>query len=205
MDAMLSAAAECCHIGGELYVTAQGREAATEHENAEVATYDAVIVIYSDDDYLSSAEHNEMLADCGNKYRAVPQPIDLQKFISTVYELCLHQQICPHSPHDDKPDKSDTPHTDINGFTYSNRTITYCGQSVRLTAREDELFKLMYSNMGRVVTRDMIVSEIWGKDSSTNVPDVYVSYLRRKLTSILGEGVLTSVRGEGYILKLEHI
>ncbi|MBR5448311.1 MAG: helix-turn-helix domain-containing protein, partial [Clostridia bacterium] len=44
-------------------------------------------------------------------------------------------------------------------------------------------------------------SRLWQSTDGTNAPDVYISYLRRKLTPILGEGFIINVRGAGYMIR----
>ncbi|GAA2802317.1 response regulator transcription factor [Saccharopolyspora taberi] len=69
---------------------------------------------------------------------------------------------------------------------------------VDLTAREFTLAEVLLRNRGRVLTREYLVSAVWGADHDpgSNVVDVYVRYLRRKL----GADRITTVRGKGYRL-----
>jgi two-component system copper resistance phosphate regulon response regulator CusR len=69
---------------------------------------------------------------------------------------------------------------------------------VELTAREFALLETFLRNAGQVLSREQLLSHVWGYDfdPGSNVVDVYVRYLRRKL----GEGVIETVRGMGYRL-----
>ena len=69
---------------------------------------------------------------------------------------------------------------------------------VELTAREFALCEVFLRHPGQVLTREQLLSHVWGYDfdPGSNVVDVYVRYLRRKL----GEGVIETVRGMGYRL-----
>jgi DNA-binding response OmpR family regulator len=60
-------------------------------------------------------------------------------------------------------------------------------------------------NPGRVLTRTMIAEHVWDYsfDTSTNVIDVYVNYLRRKIDAGRASKLLHTVRGVGYVLKAE--
>ncbi|WP_307786057.1 response regulator transcription factor [Rathayibacter sp. SD072] len=90
--------------------------------------------------------------------------------------------------------------------------ITVDGSSIRRTAdgsrihvspKELELLKLLITPVGSVVTRQRILSEIWGGGEivDNNIVDQYVSYLRKKLpTEETGVGIVT-VRGKGYFLR----
>lgn len=77
------------------------------------------------------------------------------------------------------------------------------GQPLDLTAKEREILKLFLSKPGRVFSRERILNSVWGasEDPLTNVVDVYVGRLRRKLGE-QGEKLQT-VRGAGYRLKAE--
>ncbi|MBR3062661.1 MAG: response regulator transcription factor [Exiguobacterium sp.] len=81
-----------------------------------------------------------------------------------------------------------------------NRHEVYCdGKKVELTRREFDLLLFFLENPERVLTRDQLVEHVWGFDyyGDTNVVDVYVRYVRKKLT---GSWIQT-VRGVGYMLK----
>ncbi len=155
--------------------------------------YTAVIVLYTDDHYTYSQEHRELAARYGEKYQAVLRPLDLAGFLRLLREIRGGAETSVAAvPEEDERVEYDR----------SGRTVSFRGRTVKLTAREDELFRLMYEHRGKVVSRERITASVWGSGTSTNVTDVYMSYLRRKLVSVLGDGVLSSVRGEGYILKM---
>lgn len=72
------------------------------------------------------------------------------------------------------------------------------GASKELTAREFALAEVFFRHPGQVLSRQQLQSHVWGydHDPQSNVVDVYVGYLRRKL----GQGLIESVRGMGYRL-----
>lgn len=78
------------------------------------------------------------------------------------------------------------------------RTVTVSGRTVELSAREFALAELFFRHPGQVLSREQILSNVWGYDydPGSNVVDVYVGYLRRKL----GGGRIQTVRGMGYRL-----
>ena len=87
----------------------------------------------------------------------------------------------------------------------ATRTVTRGSRRITLTAREYALLEYFLRNVGRVLTRPMIAQHVWGLDFDTesNIIDVYVGYLRRKID---GEGeprLLHTVRGAGYTLATE--
>jgi two-component system, OmpR family, response regulator len=78
------------------------------------------------------------------------------------------------------------------------REVTVDGRRVDLSARELSLLKAFADRPGQVLSREELLSTAWGIDfdPGTNLVDVYVGYLRRKL----GELTITTVRGAGYCL-----
>ena len=75
-------------------------------------------------------------------------------------------------------------------------------REVRLTAREFALTELLARRAGQVVSRAEIVEQVWNADvgMDSNVVEVYVGYLRRKLDAPFGVQTLQTVRGAGYRL-----
>jgi two-component system, OmpR family, copper resistance phosphate regulon response regulator CusR len=71
--------------------------------------------------------------------------------------------------------------------------------AVDLSAREFALAEVFFRHSGQVLAREQLLSHVWGYDfdPSSNIVDVYVGYLRRKL----GKGRISSVRGVGYRLE----
>jgi DNA-binding response OmpR family regulator len=72
-------------------------------------------------------------------------------------------------------------------------------REVDLSAREFALLEVFLRHPGQVLAREQLLSQVWGLgfDPESNVVDVYVRHLRRKL----GDGVITTVRGMGYRLQ----
>lgn len=87
----------------------------------------------------------------------------------------------------------------------ATRTVKRGDEPVTLTNREFALLEYFLRNPGRVLTRTMIAEHVWDYsfDSSTNVIDVYVNYLRKKIDAGRETKLLHTVRGVGYILKAE--
>ncbi|OPY80642.1 MAG: Transcriptional regulatory protein CusR [Syntrophorhabdus sp. PtaU1.Bin058] len=83
------------------------------------------------------------------------------------------------------------------------RTVTRKGQEIALTLKEFSLLEYLMQNAGRVLTRTMIIDHVWNYDfdTETNVIDVYVNYLRKKIDAGHDVKLIHTVRGVGYILK----
>jgi len=76
------------------------------------------------------------------------------------------------------------------------------GKRVDLTAKEYALLEYLAANAGRVLSRTMIVEHVWDEsfESLTNIVDVYVRYLRRKVDEPFEHKLIHTVRGVGYSL-----
>lgn len=76
-------------------------------------------------------------------------------------------------------------------------------RSIQLTPKEFQLLQYLMSNLGRVLTRDMILNRIWlySPDIETRVVDVYMGYLRKKIDGNAKKQLIHSVRGFGYVIK----
>lgn len=79
------------------------------------------------------------------------------------------------------------------------------GRAVDLSAREFALLAYLIRNEGHVLTRQQILDAVWGAepDVYSNVVDLYISYLRRKLAEVGRERLLRTVRGVGYTLRVD--
>jgi DNA-binding response OmpR family regulator len=87
----------------------------------------------------------------------------------------------------------------------ATRLVSRGGRRITLTAREHALLEYFLRNAGRVLTRPMIAQHVWGLDfdSESNIIDVYVGYLRRKIDADGEPRLLHTVRGAGYTLAAE--
>jgi DNA-binding response OmpR family regulator len=84
-----------------------------------------------------------------------------------------------------------------------SREVARAGETVRLTAREGALFELLLRRRGKVVPRSEIQARIWEDsfDLSTNIIDVYINALRKKLDTGTREKLIQTVRGVGYRIR----
>jgi DNA-binding response OmpR family regulator len=81
--------------------------------------------------------------------------------------------------------------------------VSRAGKSVDLTSREYALLQYFMQHPNQILTRTMIVEQVWGYDfdNFSNVVDVYVNYLRNKIDRNFEPKLLHTVRGIGYVLK----
>jgi two-component system OmpR family response regulator len=83
------------------------------------------------------------------------------------------------------------------------RSVTRGGQAILLQPREFKLLEYLVRNAGHVVTRTMLLENVWDYhfDPQTNVIDVHVSRLRSKIDKGFDEPLLQTVRGAGYMIR----
>lgn len=101
------------------------------------------------------------------------------------------------------------PALSLGGLRYdpADRTVSGAGRKVVLTEREGELLAHLIARPGQVLTRGEIFDALWAPHggSTENVVDVYLGYLRRKLSDLSPYGLaLRTLRGRGFVLTLEE-
>ena len=79
------------------------------------------------------------------------------------------------------------------------------GKEITLSAKEYAMLEYFMYNQGRVLSREMIEDHVWNFDyeGGTNVVDVYISYLRKKIDDGYDKKLIHTVRGRGYIMREE--
>jgi heavy metal response regulator len=87
----------------------------------------------------------------------------------------------------------------------AKRTVVRGDQYVDLTSKEFSLLEYLMRHKERVVTRTMIAEHVWDQsfDTSTNIIDVYINYLRKKIDIGQEPILIHTVRGVGYVLKVK--
>jgi DNA-binding response OmpR family regulator len=85
----------------------------------------------------------------------------------------------------------------------ATRVVRRGAREIDLTAREYDLLEFMARNHRRVLSRDLLLSRVWGweYDMGTNVVDVYIGYLRKKVDAPGEPRLIKTVRGAGYALR----
>jgi DNA-binding response OmpR family regulator len=87
----------------------------------------------------------------------------------------------------------------------ATRAVSRGGRRIDLTAREHALLEYFLRSASRVLTRPMIAQHVWGIDfdPESNIVDVYVGYLRKKIDKDAERRLLHTLRGVGYVLKID--
>jgi two-component system OmpR family response regulator len=81
--------------------------------------------------------------------------------------------------------------------------VTRAGTPVELTAREFAVLEFLARHPGQAVTRTRLLEHVWDEnyEGSTNIVDVYVGYLRKKLEQPFGTPMIRTIRGVGWTLE----
>lgn len=90
-------------------------------------------------------------------------------------------------------------------LNYNDRTVKRAGKDIDLSAREFAILFYMIRNQNIVLTREQIENNIWNMDyeGSSNIIDVYIRYLRKKVDDGFETKMIQTIRGAGYMLKWE--
>ncbi|MBS1140399.1 MAG: two component transcriptional regulator, winged helix family [Proteobacteria bacterium] len=122
----------------------------------------------------------------------VPKPIRYMEFLARVQSLLRRR----------KPRPATLQFGNIE-IDLEGRRIRLCGLDVELTQREFELAVILLQNVGRVLSREELLTSVWSKEAGvdTRTVDTHASRLRKKL-GLAGESglMLSSVYGQGYRL-----
>lgn len=102
-----------------------------------------------------------------------------------------------------KPEKTTKLQVDDLELDQLTRKVRRGGREINLTSTEYALLEYLMLNANEVVTRTMISEHVWNDefDSFSNVINVYVNYLRKKIDEGFSKKLIHSLRGTGYILK----
>lgn len=107
-----------------------------------------------------------------------------------------------------KPDEAETTLT-VGDLTLDrlSREVSRADKKILLQPREFRLLEYLMRNAGKVVTRTMLLEEVWDYhfDPQTNVIDVHISRLRGKIDKDFDPPLLHTVRGAGYMLRTESM
>jgi two-component system, OmpR family, response regulator len=84
-----------------------------------------------------------------------------------------------------------------------SREVTRAGQPIELTPKEYSVLAYLVGHLGRVMSRTLITEYVWDYhfDPGTNIVDVVINHLRKKIDSGKGKRMITTVRGVGYVIK----
>ena len=86
-----------------------------------------------------------------------------------------------------------------------SHTVARGGKEIRLSAKEYAVLEYMLQNRGTVISRTRLEDHIWNYDyaGGSNVVDVYITYLRKKIDAGFDKKLIHTVRGAGWVMKEE--
>ena len=124
----------------------------------------------------------------------IPKPFEIEELLARINALFRRVNSTPQSPVSSVKDL--TLNLDRMSFTIKDA-------EVQLSKTEFLLLKLLIENQGKVFSRQQIIDEIWGKNHfiDENTVDVYVGYLRSKISEHTKDEYIRTVRGAGYMME----
>ncbi|WP_110928544.1 response regulator transcription factor [Bacillus massiliglaciei] len=126
----------------------------------------------------------------------VTKPFEIEELLARI-RVCLRR-----SPVDDPTGTDSLSVYDLR-INEGTRDIERAGRKVELTSREFDLLLYLVKNKNQVLTREQMISQVWGYDfaGDTNVVDVYIRYLRKKIDKEHDLPLIHTFRGVGYSIK----
>jgi DNA-binding response OmpR family regulator len=88
-----------------------------------------------------------------------------------------------------------------------SKSVSRARQTIKLTAMEFKLLEYLARHKGIIVSRNQLLENVWEIrfDMNTNVVDVYINYLRKKIDKPFDEKLIHTIKGLGYVLKREDV
>ena len=125
------------------------------------------------------------------------KPFDLRELLARINALLRRTRVS-------QPETSEVLAEANLKMDLVSKTVTRNDQPIELTAREFELLEYMLRNKGRVLSKLDIVEKVWDLnfDTNTNIVEVYINYLRRKIDRNFEPKLIHTKTGLGYVLKI---
>ena len=129
------------------------------------------------------------------------KPFDFLELTARL-DVLVRRQVGSHGGAEGSPQRETSLRVGTLEMDLLSRTVVQDGQAIALLPREYRLLEYLMRNVGRVVTRTMIFEEVWQYRSAepSNVIDVHVSKLRRKIEVPGCPPPIQTIRGSGYML-----
>lgn len=121
------------------------------------------------------------------------KPFEIEELLARVRSLLRR----------DKKDKSAILQVADLTLNQTTQEVVRAGKAIELTSKEYGLLRYLMLNANEIVPRTMIIEQVWDVDSAafTNVVDVYINYIRKKVDKGFERPLIHTVRSVGYILK----
>ncbi|WP_078551459.1 response regulator transcription factor [Bacillus alkalicellulosilyticus] len=127
----------------------------------------------------------------------ITKPFQIEELLARI-RVCLRVQ----TRTDDTLQKQELRIADLSVDEIAH-TVTRRGKEIELTPKEFNLLVFLLKHQNQVLQREQIVEHVWGYDflGDTNVVDVYIRYLRKKVDQPFDVPLIHTVRGVGYVIK----
>ncbi|WP_166000541.1 response regulator transcription factor [Bacillus sp. Cs-700] len=127
----------------------------------------------------------------------ITKPFEIEELLARIRAVLRRSQAQVEKA---KDDKLVIENLEVN---LKSRRVTRDGNEIELTQREFDLLVFLMKHEGEALSREWLLSAVWGYDfvGETNVVDVYIRYLRNKLDRDYEPTLIHTVRGIGYILR----
>ena len=125
----------------------------------------------------------------------IPKPFEIEELLARIN--ALFRRVSYNQPKESSLSyKSLTLNLDRMTFTFDG------SEEVQLSKTEFLMLRLFVENQGKVLSRSQIIDAIWGKGHfiDENTVDVYIGYLRSKISEFTKDGYIKTVRGAGYMI-----
>lgn len=128
----------------------------------------------------------------------IAKPFEMEELLARVRSAIRTAETRIKRPHID--DLKKIGHVEVSLLS---RTVTRNGESVELTKREFDLLVHLINHKNQVLTRDQLLEAVWGFEyaGETNVVDVYIGYLRKKIEHDFTQQLIHTVRGVGFTIR----
>ncbi|HEY2493428.1 MAG TPA: response regulator transcription factor [Paenibacillus sp.] len=124
-----------------------------------------------------------------------------------IEELLARIRSTMRSRSDDQSNKAILSQLQINNLTVNkvSREIIREGRRIELTPKEYDLFVFLLENKNHAMSREQIINHVWGYDfvGDTNVVDVYIRYIRKKIDQEFDVNLIHTIWGVGYCVREE--
>jgi DNA-binding response OmpR family regulator len=132
-------------------------------------------------------------------YDYITKPFELEELLARIRACLRQQKMIPHVKAGGNVTLS------INGLTVNTKTreVQRDDQQTELTIKEYDLLVFLMEHEPNVVSREEIIQQVWGYDfvGDTNIVDVYIRYLRKKVDYGFGVQLIQTIRGVGYCIR----
>ncbi|CAH1206341.1 Response regulator ArlR [Paenibacillus allorhizoplanae] len=130
----------------------------------------------------------------------VTKPFATVELLARIRSLLRQKSLQEQVPEQDHLLKIDELTMDLK-----SRAVSREGTAIELTPTEFDLLRFLIQHQNEVMSREQIITEVWGYDfiGDTNVVDVYIRYLRQKVDKPFTTKLIQTIRGIGYLIKAE--